>query len=162
MHELIAGLSHLLHGGDHLLAMLAVGFWGARYAGRLRWVLPAAFVGFMGLGASSGMPLPYLEPMIALSLLVLGLATVVSVRCPLFPGAAVVALFALFHGHAHFAELPAGASLARFVSGMLLATAALHIVGLGMALGLGRIGAWLPRALGGAVSLAGAWLLLTI
>lgn len=160
MHDLIAGLSHPLHGGDHLLAMLAVGFWGARYAAWRRWVLPAVFVGCMGLGAASDFTLPYVEPMLAISVLVLGLATAVSMRFPLAAAAAVVALFALFHGHAHHAELPAGASLAAFVAGMMLATAALHGAGLGMSLGLGRIGAWLPRALGGAVSLAGAWLLL--
>jgi len=156
------GFAHPFGGLDHLLAMLAVGVWAARFSGAARWVLPAAFVGFMTAGAALGgaFALPLVEPMIALSVLVLGLATAIAVRLPVPAGGAVVALFALYHGHAHFNDMPAETSVAGFAAGMLAATALLHLSGIFVALQLARVRAWLPRALGGAVSLAGAWLLI--
>jgi len=160
MPDLIAGLLHPLHGGDHLLAMLAVGFWGARYRGGARWILPAAFVGCMGLGSLLGGRLPYTEAMIAVSVLVIGLAAAIRWRAPVAAGAALVGLFAVFHGHAHVEALAAGVSTAAFSAGMLMSTALLHAAGLVAALGLARLSASLPRALGAATALAGAWLLL--
>jgi urease accessory protein len=159
MHELMTGLLHPLHGGDHLLAMLAVGFWGARYAGSARWVLPVAFVGCMALGAGLGGRLPYAETMIALSVLIIGLAVALRGRLPVAAAAALVGLFALYHGHAHMEELPAGATAGAFAAGMLIATSLLHTAGVFTALGVARVRAWLPRALGAATALAGAWLL---
>jgi urease accessory protein len=155
------GLAHPFAGLDHLLAMLAVGVWAARFSGAARWPLPAAFVGFMAVGAALGgaILLPFVEPMIALSVLVLGLATAIAVRLPVWAGGAVVALFALYHGHGHFAEMPADTSVAGFSAGMLTATALLHLTGMLVALQLARVRTWLPQVLGGAVSLAGAWLL---
>jgi urease accessory protein len=99
--------------------------------------------------------------MIALSVLVLGLASAIATRLPVAAAAAVVALFAMFHGHAHFMELAAGAAWGPYVAGMVLATALLHAAGMGLALGLGRLRAWLPRSLGAATALAGAWMLVS-
>jgi len=160
MHSMILGLLHPFHGGDHLLAMLAVGFWGARYPGSLRWLLPASFVGGTAAGAFLWAPLPYVEPMIALSVLVIGLAVAMRARLPAAAGAAVVFAFAVFHGHAHIEELAAGVSASLFMSGLLATTAVLHVAGVYVALGVGRVSAALPRALGAATALAGAWLLL--
>ena len=126
------GFAHPFAGLDHLLAMLAVGLWAARFSGRPRWILPLAFVSFMALG--TGLVLPMVEPMIVLSVLVLGLGAAMGSRLPLAAGAAVTALFALYHGQAHFAEIPAEASAAGFVLGMLSATALLHAAGLLVAL----------------------------
>ena len=160
MHDFLAGFLHPLHGGDHLLAMLAVGFWGARYAGGARWLLPTAFVGCMALGGAFGARLPHAEAMIALSVLLIGLAAAIRWKAPVAAGAALVGLFALFHGHAHIEALAAGISPAAFAAGMLVSTALLHVAGVFTALGAARVHAWLPRALGGATALAGAWLLL--
>ena len=135
------GFAHPFAGPDHLLAMLAVGLWAARFAGRARWALPIAFVSFMALGM--GVALPMVEPVIALSVLVLGLGAAVGSRLPVVAAAGVTALFALFHGHAHFAEMPADASLAGFALGMLSATALLHAAGLLLALQLVRVRRWL-------------------
>jgi urease accessory protein len=158
----LSGLAHPLLGADHLLAMLAVGLWAARFSGAARWALPAAFIGFMLIGALLGSPgahLPAAEQMIAASVFALGLAVSTRARIPLAAGAAVVAAFAFFHGYAHVAELPADASFAAFAAGMLAATALLHGTGILLAVQLGRVRAGLPRLLGGAVALAGAWLL---
>jgi urease accessory protein len=158
MHDLLAGLVHPLHGGDHLLAMLAVGVLAARFEDRARWILPLIFPGFMLLGLAA-LPSPGPEPMIPASVVALGLATAAAVRLPLALLAALAALFALFHGHAHLEEMLPGASLGEFAAGMLAATGTLHAAGIALGIGLARIRAWLPRALGGAISLAGGYLL---
>ena len=152
-----AGFAHPLLGVDHLLAMLAVGFWAARSTGARRLLLPAVFVACMGIGAA--VSLPFVEPAIAVSLLVLGMAIAAAVRMPAWAGVPLVAAFALVHGQAHFAEIPPGMSMGAFAAGMLLATAALHAAGLGACLALGRAGAWLPRVFGAGTAVAGAWLL---
>jgi urease accessory protein len=119
------GFAHPFLGLDHLLAMVIVGLWAVRSA-RV-WLLPAVFVTFMAIGAAIGsLPLPYVEPMILLSILVFGMATVLAKRLPLWLGAVLVAVFALYHGHAHFTEMP-DTSTVGFLAGMLLATALLHL-----------------------------------
>ena len=130
------GFAHPFAGLDHLLAMVAVGLWAARFSGLPRWILPLAFVSFMALG--TGLALPMVEPMIAASVLVLGLGAALGRRLPVAAGAALTALFALYHGQAHFAEMPADASLAGFALGMLSATALLHGAGLLLALQAAR------------------------
>jgi urease accessory protein len=133
------GFAHPFLGIDHLLAMLIVGIWAARLSGGARWLLPAVFVTFMAVGAALGrIALPFVEPMILLSVLVFGLATVAAKRLPVWIGSGVVALFALYHGHAHFTEMP-DTSAAGFLAGMLLATALLHLAGVFIALGAARV-----------------------
>lgn len=126
-----SGLGHPLGGADHLLAMLAVGLYAARQAGRQRWALPASFVLAMlagaGLGAL-GIMLPAVEAGIAASVLVLGLLIAFAARLPVAAALPLVAAFALFHGHAHHAEMGDG-TLAAYAAGFALATAALHAAG---------------------------------
>ena len=128
-----SGLLHPLPGTDHLLAMVAIGMVAALSASRRIAVLtPAAFVGGMVLGAvlgMSGIGLPGVEMVIALSLVTLGTVTAVAMRRDtlLLPAAALA--FGIAHGHAHGAELPASASPATYAIGFLLATVALHASG---------------------------------
>jgi len=161
MNAFAAGLAHPMLGADHLVAMLTVGLWAARFSGAARWALPASFVGFMLVGALlavPGAPLPAGEQVIAASVFVLGLAVLTSVRLPAWLAAAFVATFALFHGHAHGLE---AAGDPAFLAGVLGATAFLHGVGLTLGIGLRRVRPWLPRALGGAAAAAGAWLIIS-
>jgi urease accessory protein len=124
----VHGFAHPFLGLDHLLAMVIVGAWAARTGQRV-WLLPAVFVAFMAFGAAFGqLPLPFVEPMILLSILCFGLATILAKRLPSWIGAPMVAVFALYHGHAHFTEMP-DTSAAGFLVGMLLATASLHLAG---------------------------------
>ena len=133
------GFLHPFAGFDHLLAMLIVGMWAARLPGATRWLLPAVFVCSMAIGAALGeIGLPLVEPMIVLSVLVFGLAATLAKRLPVSIGGAVVALFALYHGHAHFTEMP-DTSPAAFLAGMLLATALLHLAGALMFLWAARL-----------------------
>lgn len=156
-----AGLLHPLLGADHVLAMLLVGLWASRLGDLALWAVPATFVGAMlaGFGlALLGMPLPGVEPMILASTVVLGLVVAWSLRLGLRGSALLVGFFALFHGHAHGAEIGEVAAL-RFAGGFALATLSLHLLGFATGQTLYRSflrGDLIARGLGGAAALAGA------
>ncbi|WP_322882804.1 HupE/UreJ family protein [Sinorhizobium medicae] len=161
--SLLAGLSHPFFGADHVLAMVAVGLWAAQIGGRALWSVPAAFVTTMMLGfalALLGAPLPFVEPAILGSVVALGLIVAMAVRLDVSMAAAVVAVFAIFHGHAHGGEL-GNAGAWSFAAGFLIATVLLHIAGLGLGMGLSRLAnrGIVARILGGVTALAGASLL---
>ena len=104
----------------------------------------------------AGVPVPMVEPGILASVIVLGLLVLAAARLPVALGAALVALFALLHGHAHGAELPAHAAAATYAAGFTLATALLHGLGLGVAtLCRGDIGRLIVRGAGAVVAVAG-------
>jgi urease accessory protein len=153
------GLGHPLRGIDHILAMVAVGLWAAQCDGRARWVIPATFVFTMVLGGvigTMGIIVPFVEQGIVLSILVLGVLVAAAVRLPLFASVLIVGLFALFHGHAHGAEMPPNVSGLAYGAGFVLATALLHALGIGMGLLTSRLGqANLARISGGIIAMAG-------
>ena len=140
------GFLHPLAGIDHLLAMVAVGVWAARQGGRAVLALPAAFVVMLAGGAALGMAgvtLPGVEAAIAASVAVLGLLALVNRRVPVAAAMALVGAFAVFHGHAHGAEMPEGAESLRYGLGFVAATALLHTAGIATALA----GRWTLRGL---------------
>ncbi|OCP39057.1 HupE/UreJ family protein [Ensifer sp. LC163] len=158
-----AGFSHPLFGLDHILVMVAVGLWAAQIGGRALWIVPTAFVSMMAVGfalATAGIELPFVEPAILASVVALGLLVAMAVRLDTAASAAIVGLFALFHGHAHGGELGSAGALP-FAVGFLIATAALHAAGIGLGMMLGRLsgGGALARVLGGITALAGAALI---
>jgi urease accessory protein len=159
----LAGLRHPVSGLDHVLAMVAVGLWGAQLGAPAMWLLPVTFPLVMAAGGApglAGVPLPGIEIGIAASALVLGLAVSAAWRPPLWAAAVVVALFALFHGHAHGTELPAGANGLLYSLGFVVATGLLHATGIGIGLiHRWRAGRGALRALGAAVAAAGAYFL---
>lgn len=156
---LSSGLAHPFLGIDHVLAMIAVGLWASQLRGRMMWMVPAAFVGVLAIGGVLGMTgvwLPGVESGILASLVVLGLLIAMALK----PSAAIclglVALFALLHGHAHGTELAAGASAVSYSVGFMLATAALHVLGIGLGVAM----QWarqipLTRLSGAGIALAG-------
>ncbi|WP_353890296.1 HupE/UreJ family protein [uncultured Aliiroseovarius sp.] len=146
-----------------MLAMVAVGLWAAVLGGRAIWALPLSFVGVMMVGfmsAVAGLALPFVEPMILVSVLALGLAVALSLRLPVSAAAGIVGVFALFHGHAHGDELGSAGALA-FGAGFAVSTALLHAVGVGLALAAGRITASskVLQGLGWATALGGLWVI---
>ena len=160
-HELTwdfaTGAAHPLSGWDHLAAMVAVGLWAAQLGGRNRWLVPAAFVGVMILGAAlgtAGLSVPAVEHGIAASLLALGLFIAATVRVPTLAAMAAVGAFAFFHGAAHGAEMPASAGGLGYGIGFVAATILLHVTGLGVGLAL-KSQTIVTRWAGGAVALAG-------
>ena len=158
-----AGFTHPVFGADHVLAMVSVGLWAALLGGRGLWMLPAAFVGAMIAGfllALAGAGLPFVEPAILASVVVLGVMVALALRFPAAAGAALVAAFGLFHGFAHGTEIGGAGALA-YLGGFSVATAALHGAGLAIGATLARHGQGVgARIAGGAVALAGAVLAL--
>jgi len=126
-----AGLQHPLSGMDHLLAMIAVGLWAGLSGGRRQWLWPAAFVSSMVAGSIIGMMqlvMVSVEPIILASVMVLGLATALSLRAPPVVGGMLIAIFGVAHGYAHGTEIPHTASGLDFAAGFTLATATLHVM----------------------------------
>lgn len=158
------GFLHPVGGWDHLLAMVAVGLWAAQRGGRPLWALPLAFVGAMVAGGTLGMAgleLPAVETGILLSVLVFGALIAFAVAMPLPAAAAVVALFGVFHGHAHGVEMPEAAQPMLYAAGFVLATALLHTGGIIAAAAAlrsvrGGLGSLAVRGAGAAVGLGGA------
>ena len=133
----VTGLEHPWSGLDHVLAMIAVGLWGAQLGSPAIYLLPIAFPMMMAVGAMMGLigiPVPGIEIGIALSAIVLGTMILAEVRPKLAIAIAVVGIFAIFHGHAHGTELPAGQSGLLYSMGFVIGTGCLH--GVGIALGL--------------------------
>ena len=133
----VTGLEHPWSGLDHILAMIAVGLWGAQLGSPAIYLLPIAFPMMMAVGAMMGLigiPVPGIEIGIALSAIVLGTMILAEVRPKLAIAIAVVGIFAIFHGHAHGTELPAGQSGLLYSMGFVIATGCLH--GVGIARGL--------------------------
>jgi len=159
----LSGLSHPVSGLDHVIAMVAVGLWGAQLGMPALVALPLAFPMLMACGGMLGligMPLPGVEIGIAVSALVLGALVLGQVRLPLFVAVGLVACFAIFHGHAHGTELEAGQNAMLYSLGFVIATGMLHAVGIGIGLihrwDLGRI---LLRGTGALVMAGGLYFL---
>jgi urease accessory protein len=161
-HDLLHGLAHPLTGLDHVLAMFAVGLWAAQRGGRAIWFVPLTFVLVMTLGATLGMSavsIPFVESGIAISVLVLGVFVAAAVRLPLSISAAIVGLFALLHGHAHGAEIPASATGMTYVVGFILATVFLHAAGIIVGLAAHRVhSSQIVRYAGAAIAACGLFL----
>ena len=153
------GFAHPLSGPDHVAAMVAVGLWGALLGPPALWLLPVAFplvMAFGGVLGVAGMPLPRVETGIAVSAIVLGLMVAFAVRAPLGVAVAAVAVFAVFHGYAHGAELPPGSDAIAFSAGFVVATGLLHLGGIGLGLTAQRpAGRTAVRLAGAAIAVAG-------
>jgi urease accessory protein len=131
-------------GLDHLIAMVAVGMIAARMGSRALWALPCAFLSMMAFGGFLGMrgiPFPFVETGILLSLAIFGLAVCFNWKGPVVAAVAVTGLFAILHGHAHGSEMVPGTSWASYAGGFLLAAAFLHLIGIGLGIGVERMGA---------------------
>lgn len=160
----LTGLSHPIGGWDHILAMIAVGLWGALLGPPALWILPIAFPIAMAAGGMLGLvgiPLPAVEIGIAVSSLVLGLLILGNMRMSLAIAIPLVMVFAVFHGHAHGTELSPGADAVLYSLGFVIATGLLHALGIGIG-AIDRLpaGRTAVRALGGGVLLGGVYFLL--
>jgi urease accessory protein len=162
-HGFSHGFFHPLTGLDHLCAMIAVGLWAAQLGGRALWTVPLTFISVMAVGGAmgvAGVPMPFVEQGIAASVLILGLLIAAAINLPVTASAPIVGIFALFHGHAHGAEMPVSASGLSYGIGFILATAMLHAVGIGFGIGVQRIStARIVRFAGAAITACGVYIL---
>ena len=129
----VTGLEHPWSGLDHVLAMIAVGIWGAQLGNPALWLLPVTFPMVMSLGAMMGLlgiPLPGIEIGIAVSAILLGAMVLGEVKPKLYIATVMVGFFAIFHGHAHGTELPPGQSGLLYSMGFVIATGVLHGIGI--------------------------------
>ena len=155
----VTGFLHPISGLDHVLAMVAVGLWGAQLGAPAIWLLPVAFpmvMAFGGMLGLLGVPIPGVEYGIAASAILLGAAVMFEFRPPLGLAAALVGFFAICHGHAHGTELPPNQSALLYSMGFVIATGCLHAVGIG----IGTVYRWtwgqkLVRAAGAAITTGG-------
>jgi urease accessory protein len=159
----VSGFLHPIGGWDHVVAMVAVGLWGAFLGRPAVWLLPIVFPLVMAFGGALGVlgvPLPGVEIGIAASAIVLGAMVAFAVKPPLWVAAVIVGAFAIFHGHAHGTELPDAASPVAYSLGFVIATGLLHAAGIGIAL-VTRWprGAAVVRACGGAIAAIGVFFL---
>lgn len=137
----VSGFTHPLFGADHIVAMVAVGLWGAFLGTPAVWMLPVVFPAVMAFGGAlgvMGVAVPAIETGIALSGIVLGLMVLFAARPPLSVAAVLVGVFAIFHGHAHGTELPSAASPLTYSIGFVLSTGLLHLGGIG----IGQLTRW--------------------
>ncbi len=154
-----AGLLHPVTGFDHVVAMVAVGLWGAFLGQPAIWILPVIFplvMAFGGILGVAGLPLPGVEIGIALSGIVLGTMVALAARPPLYVAGILVGFFAIFHGHAHGTELPGAANALAYSLGFVFSTGLLHLGGIGFGT-LERFpqGNLAIRVLGGLIALVG-------
>jgi urease accessory protein len=159
----VSGFTHPIFGFDHVVAMIAVGLWGAFLGQPAIWLLPVVFpvvMAFGGLAGVLGVPLPGVEMGIALSAVALGAMVALALRPPLWIAAVLVGAFAIFHGHAHGTELPEAANPLAYGVGFVIATGLLHLSGIALGL-LSRWPAGLQavRVGGGAIACVGLYFL---
>ena len=163
------GFMHPLGGIDHILAMVAVGLFAASLGGRALWAVPLTFMSLMVIGGGlgvAGIPIPYVEVGIAVSVTALGLAVAIGGRWPVALAMAFVGIFAIFHGHAHGTEMAETMSAAEYGLGFVLATGLLHVCGIGLGLSVSAFGGRRAKPAiqiaGVAIAVAGVGLLMTI
>ena len=130
---IVHGLLHPVSGIDHIAAMAAVGLWAAQRGGRALWAVPLSFVTAMTAGSiagAAGWAVPFVEPAIGASVLILGILIAAAARMSLSASCIVVGLCAVFHGHAHGTEIPGELSGLSYGAGFILSTLLLHAGGL--------------------------------
>jgi urease accessory protein len=157
------GLEHPMGGLDHILAMVAVGLWAAQLGGHAVWAVPVAFVSVMALGGVlgiTGVQVPFVEQSIIASDLILGGLVLMATRLPLVASISIVGLLAIFHGYAHGEEMPKEAAALQYAAGFMVATAALHLSGVGVALLMNKfLKDRLVRLAGGGIVIGGIYVL---
>jgi len=160
----LSGFQHPLFGLDHLVAMVAVGLWGAFLGMPAIWILPMVFPLVMAMGGAIGIvgiPLPHVEVWVAVSAVVLGACVALALRPPFWVAAIIVGAFAIFHGHVHGTQLPDAADPLAYAIGFVTATGMLHLTGIGIGtLSRFSVGQYVIRGAGVAIAAVGLFFLL--
>lgn len=159
----VSGMLHPVTGLDHVVAMVAVGLWGAILGQPAIWMLPVAFPLVMAIGSILGIigiPVPAIDIGVALSGIMLGAMVAAALRPPLTVAYILVSIFAIYHGYPHGVALPDFGMPLLYISGFVISTGMLHLSGI--ALGLlfrWRRGQLVVRASGGMITMVGIYYL---
>ncbi|MBD9372005.1 HupE/UreJ family protein [Rhizobium sp. ARZ01] len=160
------GFGHPISGLDHILAMVMVGVFAFQLGGRALWLVPSTFVLVMAVGGAFGVmdvAVPFVETGIALSAIVLGAIVAFGIKAAVAVAMGIVGLFAIFHGHAHGAEMPEDAGGVAYAAGFMVATALFNVAGIAIGFVVGkaseRSGRIVTQAAGGIAAIAGVGLL---
>ncbi len=127
-----AGLMHPIKGLDHLIAMACVGMISSRIGKTAIWQIPLCFVLVMAIGCILGFygdQYAFIEPLISLSIIIFGLLLIVPTRVSLLLTFLTVGLFAIVHGYAHGKEMPLFVLPEIYITGFVVATTLIHILG---------------------------------
>jgi len=161
---MLSGFIHPISGLDHVVAMVAVGIWGAQLRGKAIWVLPVVFPLLMAFGGAlgvAGINIPGVEIFIALSGIVLGVLVAMEVHLKLVYAILIVAFFAVFHGYAHGVALPHAVQPLGYGLGFVITTGLLHLAGILIGtLNKLKAGKIIIRLLGVCVALVGTYYLI--
>jgi urease accessory protein len=165
----VHGFWHPISDLDHVLAMVMVGVFAWQLGGRALWLVPATFITVMALAGAlgiAGIGVPFVEIGIAISVVAFGAIVAFDFKAPTAVAMGVVGLFAVFHGHAHGAEIPEDAGGVAYAAGFIMATALLHLAGIGAGFLIGKVGAHygsvVVRLVGGIATVAGVVLLVGV
>ncbi|MGZ4991058.1 MAG: HupE/UreJ family protein [Methylobacter sp.] len=131
-HSLISGLLHPLTGIDHLLVLLAVGLIAAKQGGKALFAFPAVFLALMAAGAvlnAAAVQIPFVESLIALSVVAFGVLVSSKQKHHSKLPFLGLSFFAVFHGYAHAAEIPADTGAAVYFAALMLMSLAICVGG---------------------------------
>ena len=159
-HGFADGFAHPFLGMDHLLAMVVVGMWSVLHTRKV-WFAPTCFVIMLTIGAilgQHGFMVPKLEPLVAISVLVLGAMLTHPLKFGVSASLALIGGFAVFHGMAHGGELSAGANV---LVGIVAGSVLLHVAGMSIAHTVLTNRPQLARGFGKLVTVLGGWLILS-
>ena len=165
----VHGFGHPISGLDHVLAMVMVGVFAWQLGGRALWLVPTTFIAVMAIGGAlgiAGIGVPFVEIGIAVSVVVFGAIVAFDLKAPTVAAMGVVGLFAVFHGHAHGAEIPEDAGGVAYAAGFTIATALLHLGGISSGFLISKAsqhyGSVVMRLAGGLATVAGVVLLVGV
>ncbi|MEE9355879.1 MAG: HupE/UreJ family protein [Methylococcaceae bacterium] len=122
-HSLLSGLTHPITGLDHLLVLIGIGICSAKLASKSLFTLPILFLLAMASGALinfSAIKLPWVEPLILISVIAVGALASINYRWFFRIALASVSFFGIFHGYAHAAEMTNNTNLLLYFAGILL------------------------------------------
>lgn len=126
------GFMHPLTGMDHILAMVAVGAWSAQLGGKALYLVPGSFLIAMLAGGIAGaeiIPIETIESVIALSVLLLGLAIWINKKVSVLIAGLAVGIFGFSHGYSHGLEMLHTVNALDYIVGFIITTLGLHIIG---------------------------------
>lgn len=136
-----SGLSHPLTGSDHIITMLAVGFWLSQTSRHTTKILPFVFMALMLIGCGLSIipiEIAHAENIMNLSALFLGLMLATGYKASSLTATLIVGNLALFHGYVHAYDIWLDVDGLSYTVGFSLTTLALIAMGIAIRIMVNR------------------------